>query len=267
MIEKEESSVGGQTILELEHVSKQYGGSDGSPISHAVRDASFSLSDTEFVSIVGPSGCGKTTLLKLCAGLTRASSGTIDYMGTMRPSPPGTYGFVFQNSTLLPWLTILNNILLPARILGLEMGSSTVRARELLQLVKLDGTERKYPRELSGGMQQRVAIARALLPKPKILFMDEPFGALDYITRERLNVELQRLHAAYGSTVLLVTHSVDEALFLSDRVLVMPGNSSSIREVRVPVPRPRNFADVESTALFTNLRRSIKTELEMNEHE
>ncbi len=211
--------------------------------SVALQPVTTNILEGQFVSLVGPSGCGKTTLLKMCAGLASTSQGDITFGETAQPVSPGSYGMVFQAPALLPWRTVVENILLPADILGLPAEQARRRAIELLQLVQLSSSPDKYPRELSGGMQQRVSIARALLHDPSILFMDEPFGALDAMTREELNLALQDIQQAQGKTVLFVTHDIDEAVLLSDRVLVFAGTPGRlVDDVLIDLPRPRALA-------------------------
>ncbi|HUP10031.1 MAG TPA: ABC transporter ATP-binding protein [Caldimonas sp.] len=208
----------------------------------ALRDIDMAIEQGSFVSIVGPSGCGKSTLLRIVAGLLDYEQGSVALDGQAIQGTRRDVGFVFQSSILLPWRTILENVMLPAEVLGLDMKKARERAMQLLHLVRLDGFESKLPRQLSGGMQQRASIARALLHDPKILLMDEPFGALDALTRERMNLELQRIWAESGKTVLLITHSIPEAIFLGDTVLVMTPRPGSIeRSIRVDLPRPRTM--------------------------
>ncbi|MEX2290302.1 MAG: ABC transporter ATP-binding protein [Mycobacteriales bacterium] len=245
--------------LRVTDVDKSYGDDESSKL--AVKGVSFDVRAGEFVSLVGPSGCGKSTMLKACAGLLPITSGTIDYDGTGGPALPGRYGMVFQTSTLLPWWTVLQNVLLPARVLHLEMKPATRRARELLELVGLGGTEDKYPGELSGGMQQRASLARALLHEPDLVFMDEPFGALDAITRDSMNTLLQQIARELRQTILFVTHSIQEAVWLSDRVLVMSsGPGRIIEDVEVDFPRPRNLA-LLANERFRTLEVQLKEEL------
>lgn len=224
-------------LLELVGVAKHYASS-----GHiAVAEFNLSIKKGEFVSLVGPSGCGKTTAMKLGAGLIDRTKGVIRYAGREQAIPPGKYGIVFQQPTLLAWWTVENNVMLPARVLGLNLEKARVRARELLDLVGLAGKGNLYPNQLSGGMQQRVSIARALLHEPDLLFMDEPFGALDAITRERLNFELLEVQNRLGLTVLFVTHGIAEAVLLSDRVVVMSASPGRIiGEVAIDLPKPRH---------------------------
>ena len=208
----------------------------------AVAALDLSLQRHEFVSIVGPSGCGKTTVLKLLAGLIQASDGEILLDGTPVSGPQKGAGVVFQSPVLFPWLTILDNVLLPIRVHHMNVRDYMPRARDLLSLVGLQDFAAKYPSELSGGMQQRAAIIRALIHDPGLLLMDEPFAALDALTRDRMAIELQRIWLANRKTVFFITHSIPEAVFLSDRVLVMSARPGRIiREFHVPFERPRSI--------------------------
>src|SRR6266508_1130119 len=201
---------------------------------------SFSVPESEFVSVVGPSGCGKSTLLKILSGILAASSGETLLRGTPIVGPRRDIGVVFQSPVLFPWRTVLDNVLLPIDVQGLGREQYLKAAMDLLSLVGLDGFERRYPWELSGGMQQRVAITRALIHDPAMLLMDEPFGALDAMTREQMNLELQRIWLERKKTVLFITHSIPEAVFLADRVLVLtPRPGCIIDDVQVKIPRPR----------------------------
>ena len=226
-------------FIELDKVSKRFAVDKGESVE-AIAEVSLSIAEGEFVSIVGPSGCGKSTLLKIVAGLLPATTGRVRIDGNVISGPTRDVGIVFQNPVLLKWRRVLDNVLLPVEFLGLSRRQYEQRARDLLRLVGLAGFEDRYPSQLSGGMQQRVAICRALIHDPKLLLMDEPFGALDELTRERMNIELQDIWQRRKKTVLFVTHSVTEALFLSDRVVVMSGRPSRVSQV-VPVslPRPR----------------------------
>jgi NitT/TauT family transport system ATP-binding protein len=249
-----------EPILEVRGVSKIYRTQSGEA-SEAVREVDLTIRKGEFVSLVGPSGCGKTTLMKICAGLLDVSRGSVSYQGTGQPVQPGRSGVVFQTASLLPWRTILENILLPAEILNLDLQQATARARELLRLTGLAGVENKYPGELSGGMQQRASICRALLHDPEVLFMDEPFGALDAMTREDLNMLLQEIHMREHKTVVFITHGISEAVLLSDRVVVMssvPGRM--VADIEVPIPRPRTL-DITATPEFGRLAAEIREHL------
>jgi NitT/TauT family transport system ATP-binding protein len=213
----------------------------------------------EFLSLLGPSGCGKSTLLRLVAGLIRPSSGEVAFPGGARP---GGVGFVFQDATLMPWATALANASLPLRLRGVARGEADARAAAALAAVGLSGFERAWPRELSGGMRMRVSIARALVTRPSLLLMDEPFAALDEITRHRLNDDLLRLREESGVTVVFVTHSVFEGVYLSSRVAVMaarPGRVVAVLPIGAPSPRPPGF---RTSADFAALCREAATALE-----
>ncbi len=244
-------------LIQLRRVEKVYVSRDG--LVHSLRAVTLDVEAGEFLSIVGPSGCGKSTLLKIVAGLLPATGGEVLFEGSQIDGPPMGIGVVFQSPVLLAWRTILDNIMLQAEIRRLPAQTYRTRALDLIQTVGLAGFERKYPWELSGGMQQRVAICRALLHDPSILLMDEPFGALDAMTREMMDLELQRIWAATRKTILFVTHSIPEAVFLSDRVLVMTERPGSVAAIyNIPLPRPRSFQDM-GTPQFTALAQSIRT--------
>jgi len=213
----------------------------------ALRKVTVDINPGEFVSFVGPSGCGKSTLLKLIGGLLEPSRGEIAVGGRRVSGPRRDIGVMFQTSVLFPWRTVLENVLLPIEVFGLERPSATEKSRGILQLVGLGGREAAYPRELSGGMQQRAALSRVLITDPRIILMDEPFGALDEFTRERMNVELLRIWSERGQTIIFVTHSINEAVFLSDRIVVMdtsPGRVVAVLDV--PLPRPRSIELMKS---------------------
>lgn len=206
----------------------------------ALSDISFDVSPGEFVSLIGPSGSGKSTLLRIVAGLILPSTGSVRVDGGLVQR--GGSAFVFQKPTLLPWLTILDNCLVPLRLSGTSVRNQKEEARRLLSLVRLEGFERSYPRELSGGMQQRAAIARALITRPSLLLMDEPFGALDALTRDQMANELQRIWSETSATVLFVTHSIQEAVYLSDRIVVLESHPGVVRETEeVRLSRPRSL--------------------------
>jgi NitT/TauT family transport system ATP-binding protein len=226
--------------IAVKGLSKRYATSDGA-IS-ALEQISFSVENGEFVTVVGPSGCGKSTLLKILAGLLPPSDGEAHLRGTPITGPRRDIGVVFQAPVLLPWRSVLDNVLLPIDVQRLGHERHLKAALDLLSLVGLEGFERRYPWELSGGMQQRVAITRALIHDPAMLLMDEPFGALDAMTREQMNVELQRIWLERKKTVLFITHSIPEAVFLADRVLVMtPRPGRIMGNVEVKIPRPRSL--------------------------
>ena len=224
--------------IAIDRVSKRYVTRDG-PVP-ALQDVSFEIAKSEFVAVLGPSGCGKTTLLKIISGLELASQGEARINGAAIRGPQRKTGIVFQTPALMKWRTALANVMLPAEILGLPDGSARAGALDLLDLVGLRDFTAKYPHELSGGMQQRVAIARALIHKPEILLLDEPFSALDTMTRGKLNVELLRIWSESKTTSLLITHSIPEAVFLADRVVVMTERPARIAQiVTIDLPRPR----------------------------
>jgi NitT/TauT family transport system ATP-binding protein len=227
-------------LISIEDVEKIYPGRLGARV--ALRPTTLEIDEGEFVSVLGPSGCGKTTLLKIVAGLLPASAGRVSIAGVPVTEPPDEVGVVFQAPTLLRWRTVLDNVLVPAEARGLPRRRYEPVARDLVRLVGLDGFTEHYPRELSGGMQQRVALSRALLLDPRLLLMDEPFGALDAMTREEMNLELQRIWGERAKTVLFITHSIDEAVFLSDRVVVMTARPGRILDTLViDLPRPRTI--------------------------
>ncbi|MFJ1797612.1 ABC transporter ATP-binding protein [Streptomyces sp. NPDC088180] len=210
----------------------------------AIGDVSLDVAPGEFVAIVGPSGCGKSTLLKLVAGLLTASSGEVLLGGERVTGPRHDIGYVFQRAALLEWRSALRNILLQAEIRHMEPTVARARADELIRMTGLTGFEDAYPHELSGGMQQRVALCRALLHEPPVLLMDEPFGALDALTREQMNTELNRIWRTTGTTVLLVTHSISEAVYLADRVVVMSPRPGTVTEViDVGLPAERDYSE------------------------
>ncbi len=227
----------------------------------ALEDVSLQVGAGEFLCIVGPSGCGKSTLLRVLGGLVRPTSGRVYLGGELLTAPRRQIGFVFQKANLMPWRTVLRNVTLPLEVKGLKAEEAGQQARELLKLVELEGFEDAYPHELSGGMEQRVAIARALIHDPAILLLDEPFGSLDALTRENMNLELLRIWRARRKTVVMVTHNIQEALFLADRILVMSSRPGRIEAtVPVPLPRPRRLEmlySAEFGALSRQVRRAI----------
>jgi|SRR5580698_5985790 NitT/TauT family transport system ATP-binding protein len=232
--------------ISLQGITKTYRSVDGAPIQ-ALAEISLDIAQGEFVAIVGPSGCGKSTLLKILAGLVPPTHGTISLDGAVINGPQSNIGVVFQEATLLPWLTILRNVLVPADVARVPRRQVEPRALELLDLVGLQGFHGKYPNELSGGMQQRVAICRALLRDPEILLMDEPFGALDALTRDFMALELQRIWRLQRNTVLFITHSIPEAVLLGDRVVVMSPRPGQILDiVAIKLPRPRSLEMINS---------------------
>ncbi len=230
----------------------------------ALQDANLEIAQGEFISLIGPSGCGKTTLLRLLADLIQPTSGLIRIGGKSpeEARKSRAYGYVFQAPTLMEWRTVLANVMLPLEVMNFPPSERKARAEKMLALVGLEKFARHYPWQLSGGMQQRVSIARALAFDPQLLFMDEPFGALDEITRENLNLELLRLWRETGKTVIFVTHSIPEAVFLSTRIVVMTPRPGKI-ETLIPVslPQPRTFDTRETTEFFqiaTEVREALR---------
>jgi NitT/TauT family transport system ATP-binding protein len=248
------------STLAAHHISHVYQTDSGPlPVLHEV---SFGLERNEFVCLIGPSGCGKSTLLHILAGLLTPTSGVVVLNGEVIDGPRRQIGYVFQQANLMPWRTVLDNIALPLELAGVSRGERESAARELVGLVGLEGFEQAYPAGLSGGMAQRVAIARALIAQPEVLLLDEPFGALDALTREQLGEELLRIWQARHSTVLMVTHSISEAILLADHILVMsprPGHIETVFEVALP--RPRTLAMLHSPqagALADAIRAAIR---------
>jgi NitT/TauT family transport system ATP-binding protein len=230
----------------------------------AVENVELAIEAGEFVAVLGPSGCGKSTLLRVLAGLLEPSAGAAEIGGTPVSGPRRDVGVVFQDPTLLPWKTVFENLCLPGRIMRLDRAAYTARARELLKLVGLEAFAEYYPHQLSGGMRQRVGIARGLLHDPAVLLMDEPFGALDAMTRETMNLEIQRIWAATRKSVLFITHSIPEAVFLADRVVLMSARPGRIVEILAnDLPRPRSteiMATPEFGARTARLRRFFRAE-------
>ncbi len=237
-------------LLTLDRVSKAFG--DPADPLHALQDISFQMRRGEFVCLVGPSGSGKSTLLRLIAGLLRPTAGEIrlDEQPIRGPSP--RVGIVFQASNLMPWRTVLDNVALPLELRGVPKARRYEAARQHIALVALDGFEHHYPHQLSGGMQQRAAIARALVQNPELMLLDEPFGALDALTREYLNQELLRIHRMEAMTILMVTHAISEAVWLADRVLVLSQRPGVLKaDIPIPLPRPRTEAMLTDPAYLT----------------
>ncbi len=241
--------------VRISDVDVIYPGALGASAVHALDGIDLAVRDGEFVSLIGPSGCGKSTLLRVLSDLAKPTEGSVVVAGDdpRRARLKRKVGFVFQDAALLEWRRILTNVALPLEIEGVPRGKRLARAQELIDLVGLSGFERQYPNQLSGGMRQRAAIARAMSTKPEVLLMDEPFGALDQITRDRLNLELLNLTQKNRMTVLFVTHSIREAVLLSDRVVVMTARPGRISEIiEVDLPRPRTL-EVRETAAFAAL--------------
>jgi NitT/TauT family transport system ATP-binding protein len=224
----------------------------------ALDGVGLTVTDGEFVAIVGPSGCGKSTLLRILGGLLVPTRGTVQLDGQPLGSPQRQVGFVFQRVNLMPWRTVLHNVTLPLEVARVPKAEAEKQARDLLILVGLEEFEKVLPRELSGGMAQRVAIARALVGQPEVLLLDEPFGSLDALSREQMNMELLRVWHARRVTAVMVTHDLQEAIFLADRVLVMSPRPGRIRmEVKVDLPRPRTL-EVTYTEFFGSLSRQVR---------
>jgi NitT/TauT family transport system ATP-binding protein len=242
------------TFIAVQQVSKTFATRDGSA-TLAVDNVDLNIGTGEFVSLLGPSGCGKSTLLNMIAGLIQPSSGQIRIGGKAVTEPYTDIGIVFQADLLLDWRTVLGNVLVQYEMRGLDAKPHVERARALIASVGLGDFESKYPWELSGGMRQRVSICRALIHDPQLLLMDEPFGALDALTREQLQVDLQRLWQNTRKTVVFVTHSIGEAVFLSDRVVVMTPRPGKIEQVlKIDLPRPRGLQVRDSELFGVNVR-------------
>lgn len=252
------------SIISIQNLTKRFQGSDSGSVL-ALDNINLDIQHGEFISLIGPSGCGKSTLLRVIADLIQPTSGTV--LVNNKPAPQARkdrdYGMVFQSATLYDWRTILKNVQLPLEIMNYPKPERDRRAREMLKLVELSDFEDKFPWQLSGGMQQRVSIARALSFEPKILLMDEPFGALDEMTRERMNNELLRIWKSIeGMTVIFVTHSIAEAVYLSTKVVVLsprPGRLSEI--IDIPLPQPRSSATREMDDFFhlsTRVRNALR---------
>jgi NitT/TauT family transport system ATP-binding protein len=248
------------TILATYRLSKEYTTFQGT--LSAIEDVSFAVDQGEFLCIVGPSGCGKTTLLRLLGGLLTPDRGEVHLHGEPIAGPRREIGIVFQKANLMPWRTVFDNILLPLQVQHVPSGEARERARRVLEMVDLVEFADSYPRELSGGMEQRVAIARALAHAPEILLLDEPFGALDALTRERLNLELLQVWEASRKTVVMVTHDIREAVLLSDRVLVIsqrPGRVAAMVPITLPRPRsPSMFYGEACSSLARGIREAIR---------
>jgi len=245
-------------LIAISNLDKRFKTRSGEVVT-ALSNVSLDIQENEFISVVGPSGCGKTTLLRILAGLEQASSGAVHCDGQSISGPRSDVSVVFQQATLLPWDTVMTNVLLPVHLKGDKSAAAVARAERLLAFMGLKDFTQKYPFELSGGMQQRVSICRALMREPRILLMDEPFGALDAMTREAMNVELMRIWAEERKTVIFITHSIPEAVLLGDRVIVMsprPGRVSEI--INVDIDRPRNLQTMSSSR-FGELCGHIRT--------
>jgi NitT/TauT family transport system ATP-binding protein len=244
-------------VIDIRGIGRRYARSG----IDALRDVNFKVASGEFVTLLGPSGCGKSTLLRLIAGLDDPSTGEILLKGQPVSGPQTELGFVFQDALLLEWRDALSNVMLQAEARKLDRRRSAERARALLASVGLSGSEHKLPHELSGGMQQRVALCRALLHDPGMILMDEPFGALDALTRDQMNIDLQHLWRSGEKTVLFVTHSIGEAVFLSDRVLLMSSPPGTVvLDLQIDLDRPRRFT-VRDTQRFNEYVRQLQERL------
>ncbi len=227
-------------MIRLTGVSRSFTGRAGTV--EALRGIALDVAEGEFVAVVGRSGCGKSTLLRLVAGLLPVSGGQVTVAGEPVTKPRRDISMQFQRPALLPWRSVLDNVLLPVEVFGWKKAAHRQRAHDLLAMAGLDGFEKRLPHELSGGMQQRVALCRSLISRPSVMLMDEPFSALDALTREDLSVELQRVHMDSGATIVFVTHSIDEAVLLADRVVVLSPRPGRIRQILdITVPRPRTL--------------------------
>lgn len=250
-----------EAVIRLDEVTQTFASADGSSVN-ALNNVSLTLQKHEFVAVIGPSGCGKSTILRLIAGLLKPTSGRVEIYGVPVTEPRDEIGVVFQKATLLPWLNILDNVTFPMlHKYGRVDPRETVRAMELLELVGLRDFARRQPHELSGGMQQRAAIARSLLHDPDILLMDEPFSALDALTRDEMSFELLRIWTERPKTVVFVTHSIPEALLLADRIVVMSARPAKVSEIiDVPLARPRDLSTL-SDPRFHALANDIRTKV------
>jgi NitT/TauT family transport system ATP-binding protein len=258
-----DSTIATTPLLALERVSKSYAANGGEAVRvRAVHNISFAVAAGEFVCLLGPSGSGKSTLLRIIAGLIAPDAGQVIFQGRPLAGPQEEIGFVFQSTNLMPWRTVLENVLLPLEIRnGRASEADRAQAIALLDLVGLNGFHHAYPRQLSGGMSQRVVLARTLIHRPTLMLLDEPFGALDALTRDRLNLELLRIHQAQGTTTVMVTHSIPEAVFLADRVIVLserPGRL--IADVAIDLPRPRTMEQTGSEH-FARLTMAVRRQI------
>jgi NitT/TauT family transport system ATP-binding protein len=251
----------GGALVRVERVSRYFDASDGERMI-ALDSVSLDIRRNEFVALVGPSGCGKSTLLRILGGLIRPSAGRVEINGQPLTEPRENTGVVFQAATLLPWANVLENIYFPLRVTGKPVTPQVeAAAHELIKVAGLEGFEKRAPRELSGGMQQRVAICRALLNDPDLLLMDEPFGALDALTREEMTLELLRIWSARPKTVVFVTHSISEAVLLADRVVVMSARPGRIADIlEIDLPRPRAFG-MTALPAFTEASERIRGQI------
>ncbi|MFN3571019.1 MAG: ABC transporter ATP-binding protein [Polaromonas sp.] len=246
-------------ILDISQVSKTFAGANGGTV--ALQATDLSVAENDFITILGPSGCGKSTLLRMVAGLDTPSTGSITLDGKPVTGPGADRGMVFQSYTLFPWLSILENVCFGLREKGLPLAEQHAIAQPFIQKVGLTGFENHFPKQLSGGMQQRTALARALANNPRMLLMDEPFGALDHQTRELMQELLQGIWEAERKTVLFVTHDIDEAIFMGNRVVVMSARPGRIKcDLKVEIAHPRHYS-VKTTPVFMELKARLTEEI------
>ena len=253
--------------LSIEKLSVTYASARGKLT--AIQDLSLSVTNGQFVAVLGPSGCGKSTLLNIASGLLSPSGGLVSIQGKHVTGPRPDVGIVFQQPTLLPWKSVIENVLVPVQAMGMKVSEHMERARSLIKMVRLEGFENHYPNELSGGMQQRVGIARGFMHDPQLLLMDEPFAALDAMTREHMTDELQSMWMQSGKSVLFITHSIPEAVYLADRVVVLSARPGTVVDViEVPIPRPRTLetlSSTEFTSICNRLRMFFRAQAEKQE--
>ena len=254
--------------LSIEKLSVIYASARGKLT--AIQDLSLSVTNGQFVAVLGPSGCGKSTLLNIASGLLSPSGGLVSIQGKPVTGPRPDVGIVFQQPTLLPWKSVIENVLVPVQAMGMKVSEHMERARSLIKMVRLEGFENHYPNELSGGMQQRVGIARGFMHDPQLLLMDEPFAALDAMTREHMTDELQSMWMQSGKSVLFITHSIPEAVYLADRVVVLSARPGTVVDViEVPIPRPRTLETLSSpefTSICNRLRMFFRAQAEKQEN-
>lgn len=254
--------------LSIEKLSVIYASARGKLT--AIQDLSLSVTNGQFVAVLGPSGCGKSTLLNIASGLLSPSGGLVSIQGKHVTGPRPDVGIVFQQPTLLPWKSVIENVLVPVQAMGMKVSEHMERARSLIKMVRLEGFENHYPNELSGGMQQRVGIARGFMHDPQLLLMDEPFAALDAMTREHMTDELQSMWMQSGKSVLFITHSIPEAVYLADRVVVLSARPGTVVDViEVPIPRPRTLETLSSpefTSICNRLRMFFRAQAEKQEN-
>jgi NitT/TauT family transport system ATP-binding protein len=257
-----------EPVVSIQNVNKIFGQGTGNQV-HALKDINLTIQPNEFVSLIGPSGCGKSTLLRTIGDLIEPTSGRVIINGKSAHQSrlDRDYGMVFQAATLYDWRTVAKNVQLPLELMNYSKEKKDRRTREMLDLVELSDFHQHYPWQLSGGMQQRVAIARALAFEPSILLMDEPFGALDEMTRERLNMELLSIWEKTQTTVIFVTHSITEAVFLSTRVVVMSARPGRIiQDIKIDLPQPRN-TDTRENVRFFELETEVREALRESERQ